>query len=267
MTTTIGKDTPAEAARNTLWRTGGILLTLAALLMGSATALTLLLQNSETTSKVYKRPLTSLTLDLDNADVEIDPGPADQVRLVRVMDWTAVKPKTRETWDDGTLRIETRCVIGIGRPCRFSYRLQVPPQIPLTVKADGGDVTARRLTGPVSVDLAGGDIRLDDLAGDVEVANDGGDLRITESRSDSVKVNVQAGSSLIDFAEPPSNTDIRMTAGDLTVLVPSGSAYDVDAESVAGSRDVAVDSDSKAPHEIHARLTAGDLSIRYGSGG
>lgn len=270
MTTTIERETaakPGTARWRPVWRMGGALVTLAALVMGSVTVLGLLLQNSETASKTYKRPLSSLALDVDNADIELEPGPAGQVRVIRVTDWTAVKPEIQEDWESETLRIRTRCVIEVGKPCRVSYRLQVPPRLALTVKAVGGDVTARSLTGPVDVDLIGGNILLDDLTGDVVAASRGGDMMILQSRSKSVRVTAHAGNALVHFTTPPSAADIRMTAGDLDVRVPSGFAYALDAESIAGTRDVAVDDDLAAPHKIRARVSAGDLSVRYGSQG
>ncbi|MEO3785417.1 DUF4097 family beta strand repeat-containing protein [Actinocorallia sp. B10E7] len=261
--------TPATSAKKrTGWRVGGILLTLLALLAGSLAAMDLMLASSKTTSDVYERSLTSLSIDLDNASVEVEPGPVGRVRVVRVLRWSSFEPKIQETWEGDTLRIKVRCRIEITRPCRVSYRLSVPAQTPLTVKGGGGDVTVRDLTEKIDVDLAGGDIRLENVLGDLDVTNVAGNVSIMDSRSRSVVVESTAGDTHLGFVTPPTSVDVRTTAGNLEIQVPRGALYFVDAESVAGSREVSVEQTGSAPHRIRARNDSGDLAVRYqGSSG
>jgi hypothetical protein len=270
MKTTVetGTETAPEtgAKKHAGWRAGGVLLTLLALLAGSLVAMDLMLASSRTTSDVYKRSLSSLSLDLDNASVEVDPGPPGQVRVVRVLHWSSFEPRIEETWEGDTLRIRVHCRVEITWPCRASYRLSIPAQTPLTVKASGGDVMVRDLTEKIDVDLAGGNVHLENALGDLGVSSTAGDVWIVDSQSKSVVVKSTAGDAYLGFLRPPTNVDARTTAGNLNIQVPRGAVYSVDAESMAGSRDVSVEQTDSAPHRIRARNTGGDLAVRYQGG-
>jgi len=270
MKTTVetGTETAPEtsAKKHTGWRAGGVLLTLLALIAGSLVSMDLMLASSKTTTDVYKRSLSSLSLDLDNASVEVEPGPPGRVRVIRVLDWSSFEPRIEETWEGDTLRIKVRCRVEITWPCRVSYRVGVPAQTPLTVKANGGDVMVRSLTEKIDVDLAGGNVQLENVLGDLNVTSTAGDVWIADSQSKSVAVKSTAGDTYLGFTDPPTNVDVRTTAGNLNIQVPMGAAYAVDAESVAGSRDVSVETTDPAPHRIFARNSAGDLAVRYQGG-
>ncbi len=266
MTTALEKDAPATVKKHAGIRAGGAIVVMVALLTGFLYAVDLLMASSETTSRVYERQVSGLNLHVDNADVEIEPGRADRVRLIRVLEWSAFKPKAEETWEGDTLRIKMRCPVELARSCRAFYRIQVPERMPLTVRGGGGDVRILGLSGNVDIDTGGGNVLLENLVGDVDLVNDAGDVRIKDSRSKSVKAETRAGDTFLDFSAPPSNVDVRTTAGDLAVQVPWGSPYSIDAEAVGGSRTVEVQDEGAAPHRIQARVSAGHLSVRYGSG-
>ncbi|GAA2719819.1 DUF4097 family beta strand repeat-containing protein [Actinocorallia aurantiaca] len=252
--------------KHTSWRTGGVLLTLAGLLAGSLAVMDLLLGSTTTTSSAYGPSPSRLSLELDNVSVEIEPGPAGRIRARADLKWSIFRPEIQSILEGDTLRIKMRCPIEIVQPCHASYRLSIPAQTPLSVKAGGGDVTVRDLTGKVDVDLAGGNVLLENLPGDLDVTNAGGDVWIADSQSESVVVRSTAGDTYLGFTEPPTNVDVRTTAGNLNIQVPMGAAYSVDAESVAGSRDVSVETTDPAPHRIFARNSAGDLAVRYQGG-
>jgi len=248
------------------WRTGGALLTLAGLGASLLTAMDLLLASSAASHDVHKRSLSSLSLELENVSVEIEPGPDGQVRFIRNLKWSMFRPEVQETWEGDTLRIRMRCPAEIVQPCHAAYRLNIPEQTPLSVKADGGDVTARFLTGKVSVDLAEGDVHLDNLPGDLDITGTGGDVWIVDSQAKSAVVKAAAGNVYLGFALPPTIVDARTTAGDLAIRVPRGASYFVDAEAVAGTRDISVEQTAAAPRRIFARNGAGDLTVHHQSG-
>ncbi|WP_106396985.1 DUF4097 family beta strand repeat-containing protein [Actinocorallia populi] len=261
-------ETAPEPAVNkhTGWRAGGVLLTLAVLCASFVAVMDLLLESTTTTSDVYKRSLTSLSLELENVSVEIEPGPAGQVRVIRDLEWSTFRPKVRETWEGDTLRIKMDCPIEIVQPCHASYRLSIPEQTPLSVNSGGGYVAARGLTGKVDINLSGGGVRLEGLPGEVDITSVAGDVWIVDAQAKSVRVKADAGDVYLGFATPPANVEARTTAGNLNIQVPRGAPYLVNAESVAGSRDVSVEETAGAPHRIFARNSAGDLSVRYQGG-
>ena len=196
----------------------------------------------------------------------VEPGRAGQVRIVQVLHWSSFEPRIEETWEGDALRIKVRCRVEITLPCRASYRLSIPAQTPLTVKAAGGDVMVRDLTEKIDVDLAGGNVHLENALGDIDVSSTAGDVWIVDSQSKSVVVKSTAGDAYLGFVKPPTSVDARTTAGNLNIQVPRGAAYSIDAESVAGSRDVSVEQTASAPHRIRARNSAGDLAVRYQGG-
>lgn len=255
-----------DARKRTAWRAGGVLLTLAVLCASFVTVMDLLLESEAASVDVYKRSFTNLSLELENVSVEIEPGPAGQVRVVRDLEWSTFRPEVRETWEGDTLRIKMDCPIEIVQPCHASYRLGVPEQIPVSVNSGGGYVAVRERTGKIDVDLSGGGVRLDDTSGDVNVTSVAGDVWIVGSRSKSVVVKADAGDTYLAFTAPPTNVEARTTAGNLNIQVPRGADYLVDAENVAGSREVSVEQTAGALHRIYARNSAGDLSVRYQGG-
>lgn len=253
--------------RRAALRAAGVLLTLAVLLAGFLAVAGLLLRSSRTTSDVYRQPFSRIALDLDNADVSVEPGPEGQIRVVRELHWSVVEPKIEEHWESGVLRVRVRCALDVGQPCRVSYRLGVPPGTPLLVKIVGGDASVRDTTGPVGVDSGAGDVHLTRPAGDVSVMSRAGEVRVMAGLSRKATVDAHSGDVLLDFAAPPASVDVRLISGNLAVQVPTGSSYAVDARTVAGAEDVSVADDTASGNAIHARLTAGDLTVRYGSPG
>ena len=118
--------------------------------------------------------------------------------------------------------------------CALSSTVDVPPQVPVTVTSNGGNVTATGISD-ATLQTGGGDLTVDGLTGDVSLNTDGsqngpfggGNVAGTLA-AQNITVDSGGGSVDLQLSTPPSNLNVTTEGGNVTLQLPGGYSYRVD---------------------------------------
>jgi hypothetical protein len=190
-------------------------------------------------------PVRRIVIRADVGDVDIRAGLTGNVVVARHDSWVLNKPQVKETYQDGTLTIATKCgdLKSVLR-CRSDLMIDAPPEVDVVVRGDAGDVDLRGLSGRADIQTSSGDIRTHRL------------------NPVTVRAQTDAGDVSLDLFGQPVRTDARSDAGNVRVVVPYG-PYRVDATADAGNVKVeGVIRDDLAPQAISALTDAGNITVR-----
>jgi VCBS repeat-containing protein len=118
--------------------------------------------------------------------------------------------------------------------CALSSTVDVPPQVPVTVTSNGGNVTATGISD-ATLQTGGGALTVDGLTGDVSLNTDGsqngpfggGNVAGTLAARN---ITVDSGGNSVDLqlSTPPSNLNVTTEGGNVTLQLPGGYSYRVD---------------------------------------
>jgi len=129
-------------------------------------------------------------------------------------------------------RIDFACP---GFNCALSSTVDVPPQVPVTVTSNGGNVTATGISD-ATLQTGGGNLTVDGLTGNVSLNTDntpngpyGGGGQVTGTlAAQNVAVDSAGNSVNLQLTMPPSNLNITTEGGSVTLQLPAGYSYRVD---------------------------------------
>jgi hypothetical protein len=123
-----------------------------------------------------------------------------------------------------------------GYNCALSSTADVPPQVPVTVTSNGGNVTATGLSD-ATVQTGGGELTVQGLTGNASLNTDsppngpgpgiGGNVNGTLA-AQNITVDSGGGSVDLQLSTPPSNLNVTTEGGDVTIELPGGDSYHVD---------------------------------------
>ena len=117
--------------------------------------------------------------------------------------------------------------------CALSSTVDVPPQVPVTVTSNGGNITAAGISD-ATLQTGGGNLTVDGLTGNVSLNTDatvpngpyggGGEVSGTLAAQN---VSVDSGGNSVDLqlTTPPSNLDVTTEGGNVTLQLPAGYSY------------------------------------------
>jgi hypothetical protein len=157
------------------------------------------------------------------------------------------RPREQRSLNGGIVRISSSCSqLVVGR-CASDYQVDVPDNVPISVRAESGAVHLSGYHGSADIATNGGAITVEGYCGFVLGA-----------ASASGDVSVQAACS-------PERLTLRSDSGNVSALVPSGS-YRIQAGSADGSIRVrGVTNDNGAPWAIEALSNSGDVKVASSS--
>lgn len=187
--------------------------------------------------------LAGITLDLQDADVQIDGG-STAVQVRKVDRFAFGRPSTeRRSVRAGVLTLVARCPDEVLGGCRTSYRVTVPDNVPVTVRTSSGAVRLSGVRASVKVNTGSGSVSATRFCGHSLAAV-----------SDSGTVTAAAECSVEQLM-------LRSRSGDVRAVVPAG-RYRVDAESDSGtSRVRGVTDADDALFQVQALSTSGNVSV------
>jgi hypothetical protein len=204
-------------------------------------------RETRTTSYRVLGDLSGISLDLGEADVEIDGG-ATAVEVRRVDRFAYGAPsEENHSVTDGTLSIRSRCPDQVLGSCRASYRLSVPDNVPIEIQTESGSVSLTGVRSSVTVNTGSGPVQASGFCGfQLRATSDSGDVRaMAECSADRL--------------------ELRSHAGDVRAVVPSG-RYQIDAQSDSGAVRVrGLTNAPDAPFQVQALSTSGDVSVEAAS--
>jgi Putative adhesin len=237
---------PASTRRISPW---GAVVALSALLVVGAAAALLIASVASSRERAVRfavsGSLTGISLDVGDADVEIDGGGSRERLEVQRTDRFAFghDAVVSRTVSRGELRLRSRCPRTVPHSCSSSFRLVVPDNVPVAVRAFAGTVRLRGYRGSARLTTRGGDIDVRGFCGF------------------SLQARAESGDVTASAACAPQSLVLRSTDGSVRAFVPAG-RYQVEAESTNGAERVrGVASVSDAPFSIQALSSSGDVAV------
>jgi DUF4097 and DUF4098 domain-containing protein YvlB len=245
-------------------------------------------QQTQTDTKTYEvAGDAQIAVDATEADVTVRGWSADKVELVTKRSAWSSDDLSRLTTtvdaqsdhvsvsEDAPLRCDN---------CGISYELRVPAGAHVTISTASGDVDVRGIGGPVRVDASSGDVEIhqiggqvfarttsgdisvSDLASALEAYSSSGDIQAKDLTTDTALVT-DSGSIEAYFDRFSSVHQVRMksSSGDVSLTVPRGSGFAIDASTSSGSMDSNLqlpiaERDSGAA--VHAQVGSGKTMVQ-----
>lgn len=207
--------TPTRSVRSVL-TIGGAFLALT-LFAGCGQSADLSGSDAETEEKTYDDVPEVLIVRVDNAELEIVPHEADQIRVVR--EETGNAGGDWELTGD-TLDLEMDC--GTFSDCRVRYEVLVPADTALSVETDNGDVSVSGFSSPVEVRSGNGTVDLSDVTGPLTLTSGNGDMNLSGIGSESLSAATSNGTIDAVFSEAPAEVEVSTNNGTATLALPGG---------------------------------------------
>lgn len=225
---------------------GGTLACMAAV-VGTVIAVNTLLDSKKTEQYTVSEPVHKLVVDSDAGSVRIIATDAGSITVQQTTHWVTDEPTPKRSVVDGVLRLvdadECRGGWTVFR-CETDYRIEVPRELAITVKADAGTVKVAGVTGNLTIE------------------SDAGTVEGTQLGSDRVKASTDAGNVRLAFVTTPSSVDAETDAGNVDIDLPrSEYALDLDTDAGGSSVEGVVQYDL-SPRTVKASTDAGDIEIR-----
>ncbi|MEV0003162.1 DUF4097 family beta strand repeat-containing protein [Micromonospora sp. NPDC050980] len=198
-------------------------------------------------------------------------GPADQVKIKRVVRYQGGEPDSRYQLKGDELVLPTDC----GQRCSISWEVTAPKGVAVRGGTGSGNVDLTDV-GAVEFTLGSGDLTISGASGEVRAATTSGNIRLVEATG---PVRVRAKSGDIEARRLTSAVDAETTSGNLTVeldqpvparlhatsgnvdlVVPAG-RYRVRADARSGDTDVRVPNDPGASLLLDVSATSGNVTV------
>jgi hypothetical protein len=225
-------------------------LSLVLLVGGTAVfaALWLLSGRTKTASYTVRGSPVGVQIRVVSGDVAILGGAEGGVSVSRTDRSTFGRgPIEWRRWVGQRLEIASTCPRLVLGACTASYRVVVPDNVPVSVRADHGTIRVEGYRGSASLTTGAGAIVVDAFCGYT--------LRATTVRGD---VSAVASCS-------PELLEVRSRSGDISATVPADH-YRIDASAGGGPAIVrGLTSDPNAPWEIQALSASGHVTVEAGS--
>ena len=237
----------------------GVVLLCAVQAYGQMTART------TTTTREFDGPLETVRALTGTGDLEVRALEGlEGARVRTTLYGGASTPRASAELTGGELRLEGDCSRSAWPfPCSVSFVVEVPAGTSLDFRTGTGDLSLDGRLGALDADLGTGGVtwldaeaevaRVSTSTGDVEVRGDVAELVAASSTGD-----VEA-----EFTSPPRSVDVRLSTGDVTILVPDDPAvrYATDVATATGDVTAAVPVDSLSDRRMYVRTATGDVEV------
>lgn len=223
-------------------------------------------QGSYTVSYSPVRVSGGLAMNVYGGDVTlqggVEPGAAQFTGAGTVwygLTYSGQRPTLATAQTAAGTRINFACP---GFNCALSSTVDVPPQVPVTVTSNGGNVTATGIWN-ATLQTGGGGLTVDGLTGDVSLNTDGqngpfgGNVAGTLA-AQNITVDSGGGSVDLQLSTPPSNLNVTTEGGNVTLQLPGGYRYRVD-----NIPETAAQIDQNGPAQPSAITVTTSSSSRY----
>jgi hypothetical protein len=132
-----------------------------------------------------------------------------------------------------------------------------------TVRTVSGSIVLDEVTGDVAARTVSGRIEVRALSGSLTGESVSGSLTVQARSLPELDVKTVSGELVVDLQQAPSTVTMRSVSGDLTVRIPAGAGYRLDARSVSGQ--IVADGRSlgaSRPGPPQGEVRSGDESVR-----
>ena len=224
------------------------------LLIGSATVLVitgaifgavwLSSMTAATVSSHLPSSLLGIELRVQSGDVAIVGGSQTGVSISREdRSVFGHRPRERRSISSGILQISSTCPQLVLGSCTASYRIAVPNDIPISIRAQRGSV------------------RLDGYHGSADIATDSGAITVEGYCGFVLGVASASGDVSVQTSCSPEQLTLRSDSGNISATVPPGN-YRIQAASNGGGTTVrGLVDDGGAPWAIQALSNTGNVNV------
>ncbi|WP_314175051.1 DUF4097 family beta strand repeat-containing protein [Streptomyces winkii] len=175
--------------------------------------------------------------------------------LQRTIEFDGDKPRKR------TFRVEDGVLVlrGCGDDCRVSYRVDLPPRVPVSGGTSSGGINLSGV-GRVDVHTDSGAVDLDDVDGAVGVRTTNG--RINGRGLKGERIRAETSNGAIDLRlSTPQDVRARTSNGAVSVTAPHGS-YKVSARSSNGHKKIGLRNDPSGDNSLDLTTTNGSITVK-----
>ncbi|NED97340.1 DUF4097 domain-containing protein [Phytoactinopolyspora alkaliphila] len=222
-------------------------------------------RSSHTSEITVDTDVSRVEVDVFAGNVEIIGGTSGRVHVAAAIDdgWVRSARVTHSV-DGDTLRIDGDCrghdlIPAFG--CRTDVTLTVPAGVDVVAMSAGGTVEARGLHGAAQLTSDAGDVVVAGHTGRLQAHSDAGDVLVTGLRAEDARITSSAGAVRVETLTPPRSLDAESSAGSVSVDLPAGTAYDVEAKSRTQAPDVSARTSHASPHKVRAFSSAGPVDV------
>src|SRR5215467_9600629 len=159
-------------------------------------------------------------VSVDEGDITVGPGPADQLRVRGTLHYSLVRPRLRWQRTPSKIALHAHCRVPTG-VCSFDYTVTVPPMARSEISTASGNLRATRISGNATISDDAGDIIVTSLAGTrALISSDAGDITGRAVSSQILTVQDQAGDIRVVFTKVPRRVVVSDSVGDITLVLP-----------------------------------------------
>jgi hypothetical protein len=218
-----------------------------------------------------------LVANTEGGDSTVRPGAVSsgQARLTGTVQYSLIRP---DFTVNGT-GFNLHCRLFTGN-CDLNATFAVPPGTPLdldtgggnmnisgiqstvTLTSSGGDVSLSDSRNAATVDSGGGNLSLSRLGGILTFTTSGGDVDGGDLTSPKVTTDSGGGNVTLTFTTVPAKVDVTSSGGDITIVLPPGTAeYAIKETLSGGGNHVSVPQNDLAANKITVDSGGGNVSI------
>ena len=205
------------------------------------------------------------TVSVSGGNVTVRQAAGTGARLTGTATYSLIRPDLKTRHITGGVAIRYNCMIPAG-DCGLDATLSVPAQTVASVSTGGGDATAIGTTGNVTLSTDGGDVTADRVSGVLSLSTGGGNIHGTAITAPRVTAHSGGGDIEIVFTQVPRDVQVDTGGGNVTIVVPPGSAqYHVTANTDGGTVTESVPINTSSPNVITTTSGGGNITIRQAS--
>jgi hypothetical protein len=252
-----------------LWLAGASLIAVPMLVFGTYQVASAIAHEERTVSDSV--PAAGLT----GVDVE---GSTGSVHVIGVEDADTVNVRSRVSDGlrptgyrtfvrDGRLVVRSTCPVYGSSWCSVSSTIEMPSDLGLSIHADGG-VEVSDVHGGVSAHADGGSVTATRISGTLDLSSDQGRVEASGIDADHVVATSDQGRVDLTFTNSPRSVEARSDQGSVTVVLPEepGVVYATTLETDQGSAQALIVQDARSDRTIIATSDQGDVTVSYATG-
>jgi hypothetical protein len=252
-----------------LWLAGASLIAVPMLVFGTYEVASAIAHEERTVSDSV--PAAGLT----GVDVEASTG---SVHVIGVEDSNTVNVRSRVSDGlrptgyrtfvrDGRLVVRSTCPVYGSSWCSVSSTIEMPSDLGLSIQADGG-VEVSDVHGGVSAHADGGSVTATRVSGTLDLSSDQGRVEASGIDADHVVATSDQGRVDLTFTNSPRSVEARSDQGSVTVVLPEepGIVYATTLETDRGSAQSLIVQDHRSDRTIIATSDQGDVTVSYATG-
>jgi hypothetical protein len=200
-------------------------------------------------------------------------------RLTGKVEYSLVRPRFTVSGSG----ISLQCDVPTGN-CGLDATLDVPSHTAIDLTTGGGNMQVSGIQGNVTLDSSGGDVGISGIGGTADVLSGGGNLTASGLGgvldfgtsggdvdgsglfSPHVTTDSGGGNVTLVFTAVPDYVKVGSSGGDITIVVPRGSAsYHIKSTLSGGAYSASVPTNNASRHTIQVDSGGGNISIAEAS--